>query len=78
MITRQYKWKDGDHGPPIKWHRGATVIYLVGVYSTKRHDFNFLHKNRSNIPVDNGSPFNTLMIKPTKRIINITIIKYTT
>ena len=59
---------------PAAWRCGC---YLSsGVDSTKRWILFFKVKNTSNIPVDNGSSLNTLIIKPTSRFVNITIIVY--
>jgi hypothetical protein len=56
---------------PAAWRCGC---YLSsGVDSTKRRILFFKVKNTSNIPVDNGSSLNTLIIKPTSRFINIAI-----
>jgi hypothetical protein len=49
-------------------------FYLVGVDLLRDEFFNSFLKNTSNIPVDNGSSLNTLIIKPTSRFINIIII----
>jgi hypothetical protein len=35
----------------------------------------YFQKNTSNIPVDNGSSFKAIIIKPTRRFINITLIE---
>jgi hypothetical protein len=57
---------------PAAWRCGC---YLSsGVDSTKRRIFLIFLKNTANIPVDNGSSLNTLIIKPTSRFVNITII----
>jgi hypothetical protein len=62
----------------MKINQGAAVIYLVGVDSTKIHDIFKKYKNRSNIPADNGSPSNTLIIiKPTRQFINIRMVDHT-
>jgi hypothetical protein len=47
---------------PAQRHGCAAVIYLVGVNYTKRHDFFLNINNTSNIPIDNRSPYNTLII----------------
>jgi hypothetical protein len=55
-------------------HGGAAIIYLVGADSTKTQIIFILLKMMSNIPVDNGFPSNTLDVKPTTILNNITII----
>jgi hypothetical protein len=49
------------------------LFYLVGVDSIRETNIFYFLKNTSDIPVDNGSSLNTLIIKPTSRFINITI-----
>jgi hypothetical protein len=50
---------DGDDDTP-SGTEVRFVIYLVGVDSTKTHDYFSSSKNRSNIPIDNGSSFKAL------------------
>jgi hypothetical protein len=44
---------------PAAWRCGCYVIYLVGVDSTKTRMIFIFLENTSNIPVDNGSSFNS-------------------
>jgi hypothetical protein len=62
-----------DDGRPSGMEVRLLLIYLVGVDSIRETNIFYFLKNTSDIPVDNGSSLNTLIIKPTSRFINITI-----
>ena len=57
---------------PAAWRCGCYLFSYDD--STKTRIIFISLKNKSNIPVDNGSPFKALIIKPTSRFIDITII----
>ena len=60
---------------PAAWRCGYYLSTGVESILLRVEYFLFFKvKNTSNIPVDNGSSLNTLIIKPTSRLFNITII----
>jgi hypothetical protein len=65
---------NGDDGPHSSME--VRLFYLVGVSQFYEDTNSFISlKNTSNIPVGNGSSFKALVIKLTRRFINITMIE---